>query len=198
MASCTTSTANKSQPTIGDYEQDVSVIYVEPPQPTLEKEPDPKPKKILVMGDSQACGMSSHIYKMAKKESLEVTQKCKVGSRISYWSSVHISSNFDAIILVLGSNDYEYPPKEQDIDEFLTEIKGRTNRCLWVGPPVIHKKESTLPAILRNSSIAHRCTYFDSREISLFQPDSVHTNFSGYKKWMNESIIPFLEVEKLD
>lgn len=184
--------------TVDAQHPDISIVYVTEPFRPIVDEPAPLLKNALVVGDSQACGMSLHIYKLAKKEGVEISQRCKVGSRISYWEKRLPQGKFGSIILVLGSNDYEQKTSEGSIDALLDAVKERTNHCLWVGPPLIRKKESSVPGLIQNAAIAHRCSYFDSRNLSLPQPDGVHSTPSGYKRWMNESVMPFLGFDQLE
>lgn len=139
--------------------------------------------RLFVIGDSQACGTTGAPSQTAKDVDLNGTPAhvfCKVGAHTSEFASVVPTLDLargDAVLVFLGSNDYDSKP---DPTAIVNAIKATGATYLWVGPPSIHGKPGTAPAHLQS---VLGDNYFDSHTLDLKLRDEIHPTPSEFARW---------------
>lgn len=164
----------------------------EPPAPVLK----PVGRKVLIVGDSEACAVSSYID--LKKLVAEINDAagqphdtvefdCKDGTRVEYWGAGgHLRSaldnhpNPDAVLVFLGTNHYwqtTVPPTDT-----VTDLLKDTN-CVWVGNTAVHDKRWPVNGLIRDA-VTPQCKYFDTEAAKIPLADGVHPTPEGATRWI--------------
>lgn len=157
--------------------------------------------KLLIIGDSQACGASgaaqpcgevpgaTNCAKSGSSFTVSTTVAgyparvvCTVGARTSAFTTAkmaQIAPQPDETVLVfLGSNDCSSTP---DPSAIVNTVDAVGARLLWVGPPNI-RGASCAAADSLAGALGSR--FFDSRTLDLAQGDGVHPTPPEFERWM--------------
>lgn len=150
----------------------------------------PVTKRILIVGDSQACAMKWGAAKFVRRPTEKVDIFCKGGTRTSYWEGAHMKEalagdRYDEVIVFLGSNDYGNRP---DPTKVVARIKeAGVKKCVWTGPPLIRGQRSVTNDHLKRTVAP--CAYLDAQEIGvpLDPNDKVHPTPTGAVLWLSKA-----------
>lgn len=185
----------------------VFVDQIENTRDESTKLPEPvlvlAPRKVLVVGDSEACAVNLYIRKTVKefnealKQPLDVVDvDCKGGTTVQYWGeqghfreSLSKHGKPDVVVVFLGTNHYwqtTTPPVNMIIDQ----LEPRTE-CLWVGNTAVKGRKWKINRLLKDA-VTPRCQYFDTEAADIHLPDGVHPSGAAAIKWIKMiwSMIP--------
>lgn len=170
--------------------------------------PPPKPKvrrgrKVLIVGDSEACAVGSYIN--LKKLVADINDEggmprdsvdvdCKGGTTVQYWgaggnlrAALSRHPNPDAVLVFLGTNHYGQattPPTAT-----VTDLLKATD-CVWVGNTAVHGKHWKINGLIRDA-VTPQCAYFDTEAAGIPLADGVHPTPGGASKWIR-SVWPLI------
>lgn len=191
---------------------DVSVADVaEEPSPAPAPEPPPKKelklvgRRILVIGDSEACAVNLYIRKTVKAINEAAGQPldtvdvdCKGGTVVQYWGdqghfreALRKHPNPDTVIIFLGTNHY-WQGTRPPVESILDQIQAPTS-CVWVGNTAVKGKRWKINNILREA-VQPTCSYFDTEATGIELPDGVHPSGAGAIKWL-KAIWPLIPLK---
>lgn len=149
----------------------------------------PGQKKILIIGDSQACAVYSKVGLVERKNET-VRVKCKVGSTIQYWTendrfsdALDDFGHADYVIIFLGTNNYgayRLPNVEPILD-----ASSKAGNCIWVGPTDVRGKRPKISDQLAKT-VGPRCSYVDTGKLGIPLGDGIHPTDAGAEKWIRE------------
>ena len=179
--------ANRSEAPIKDAEQSVG----EPIAITTEAIPDPpKPKVILLIGDSEVMYMDWFFSRAHVKQPNEtVLFDSKPGTTIGTWNFIFVSEmaryqKVDEVLIFLGTNNFNFPFL-QNHDNILNEVKRRKVKCLWIGPTKVYGKHHPINEMIKQA-VEPTCTFFNTEEDGIELQDGVHPTLAGGIKWLKD------------
>jgi hypothetical protein len=165
-----------------------------------------QPRRILVVGDSEACRVGFWIKATVKAINDEtraphddVHVSCKGGTVIQYWGSGgHLAQalreypNPDDVVVFLGTNHYWVTqiPESSRVPGQLTlpmvrvvtdQLKG-TN-CIWVGNTAVKGHTWAINGLLK-AAVTPQCSYFDTEAAGIPLDDDAHPGHAGAVKWL--------------
>lgn len=153
-------------------------------------------RRILVIGDSEACAVNLYIRKTVKEineaagDPLDVVDVvCKGGTVVQYWGeqghfreALKKHPNPDAVVIFLGTNHYWQGITRPPVETLLDQIQEPTS-CVWVGNTAVKGKRWQINKTLREA-VQPRCSYFDTEAAGIELPDGVHPSGAGAIKWL--------------
>jgi len=154
------------------------------------KRVEPKPQRIVVIGDSLGLGLAPAL---AKISSIEVVGIAESGTRIRQWAqrvdSIQELCDVPSLVLIsLGTNDAvmgrdQIAAEAGDV-QALAEALCRFSDPVWLLPPphleVKHLVEAT-GLIVDNAPDC--CTLYGSQPDIELGPDRIHPTGRGYAQW---------------
>ena len=175
--------------TIPQVESVPSPVVVDIPPPVVV-ELVPAPRRILIVGDSEACAVSPYV-KLVKDPLDTVDVDCKGGTTVPYWS---LLGNFraalsrhpkpDSVLIFLGTNHYSDPKANvPGVKNILGLVQERNINCVWVGNTAVHGKHWPINVTLKNA-VTPTCDYFDTEQAGIQLSDGVHPTREGAIKWL--------------
>lgn len=183
----------------------------EPPvvtAPTMEIVTPRQSRHVLIVGDSEACAVSSYINLKKLVATINdedgaphdvVDVECKGGTVVQYWGdggnlklALQKHPKPDDVIVFLGTNHYwiKSIPETTKVPGQLTLPKVRVitdqlkdTNCIWVGNTAVHGQHWAVNGLLRDAVIP-QCTYFDTEAANIELADGVHPTPAGAVKWV--------------
>lgn len=157
--------------------------------PTVEAAaPVPAPRRILIIGDSEACAVAPQVKK-AKLPTDTVDVECKGGTVVQYWGAQgHFKAALakhpkpDVVVIFLGTNHYwqkETPP----VAPVLDLVRENGLKCVWVGNTAVKGKKWAINGLIREA-VTPTCDYFDTEEADIPLWDGVHPDPTAALKWL--------------
>lgn len=155
------------------------------------------PRRVLIVGDSEACAVGFIAKNTVQKINDEANQPrdivstvCKSSTVTSYWGEQgHLREailrypNPDVIIVFLGTNHYWQVSKSPDVSKILKEISDAHAHCVWVGNVAVKGKTWPINKLLHDA-VSHQCIYFDTEAADIPLADGIHPNNAGSIKWL--------------
>lgn len=178
-------------------EQPAVVASVEVPRVTHPtKRFVPSSRKILIIGDSEACAVKTHVTAEFKKlDELHQTPidtvdvECKVSTTVQYWGAQgHLKEALkkhprtDTVIVFLGTNHYGQN-KAPDVSVVLDGIEDSGAQCVWVGNTAVDGKRWKINKLMHDA-VMPRCKYFDTEAANIPLADNAHPTVQGAIKWL--------------
>jgi len=158
------------------------------PAPMQQKELVPAKRRILIVGDSEACTVA-HYVKKVKLSTDIVNVDCKGATTVQYWAA---GGNFraalnrhpkpDTVLVFLGTNNY-WNKTAPNAKPILDQVTERGFGCVWVGNTAVKGKKWPINGLLRDA-VTPTCSYFDTEAADISLPDGVHPGPSGAVKWL--------------
>lgn len=150
--------------------------------------PITKNSKILLIGDSHACGLRPHFQTFAKEMKVPFEYACQNGTRVDQWSDSSLLESAltkfkpTHVFLSLGTNDEYSLLKEEAIEEsakkLIEKVKKANAYPIWIGPPTLPNKK---PLHCLETMAPY---YFNSRNYTIPRgPDNIHPTIKGYAGW---------------
>jgi len=183
-------------------------VVITIPTVVIDDRPVQKPvsRRILIVGDSEACAVNWVVQKIVPQINDEAGQPrdvidvdCKGGTTVQYWGAQgHLREALsrhprpDTVLVFLGTNHYGQvvtPPVAQVTDI----LKEKGLGCVWVGNTAVKGKTWKINKLLRES-VGPTCSYFDTEAANIPLPDGVHPDRSGATKWL-KAIWPTIPVK---
>lgn len=155
-----------------------------PAEPT----PVPVTRHVLVVGDSEACAVSSYVKATASAAGDTVSVTCKESTTVQNWSAGRLKAALDAqagvssVVVFLGTNHYldaVAPP----VGPILDLIAERGLDCVWVGNTAVMGKARKINGLMR-AAVTPTCTYFDTEAFGVELRDGVHPTPAAAKRWI--------------
>lgn len=159
----------------------VNVSSLESPEPQVLS------RYVLIVGDSQACAVSSHMKEMADSSGDKADIVCKPSTTVQYWTSDRLNNelerraNVDTLVVFLGTNHYldvSTPP----VGSILDVVRSRHLTCVWVGNTAVRGKHRQINSLLHDA-VTPTCSYFDTEAYNLRLRDGVHPTFDSARRW---------------
>lgn len=158
----------------------------------------PKGKRVLLLGDSLAEGMSSHFYETSRRSGYVPFMRCIHSTRIDHWApkfeKIIKEINPSLAIISLGTNDAAMSNPESQ-RHHIKNIKNTANKygtkIIWILPPQLP------PRFIGQEAIRHIIKdelHEDAHETTIKLEkikDQVHLTRRGYEAWIN-SVWKFL------
>lgn len=148
----------------------------------------PAPRRILIVGDSEACTVKYQVAKV-KLATDTVDVDCKGGTVTDYWAK---GGNFrgalsrhpepDVVLVFLGTNDF-WKKVAPDTGPITDLIHDRNLGCVWVGPTAVHGKQWPVNDMLRDE-VTPTCEYFDTEYEDIPLWDGVHPDPAAAERWL--------------
>jgi hypothetical protein len=178
-----------------DVGSDAVAVAVEQTLP-LSKPKVRRGRKVLIVGDSEACVVGSYIdlkklvadiNDKAQEPRDSVSVDCKGGTMIQYWgaggnlrAALVRHPNPDAVLVFLGTNHYlqSTTPPTQTVTDLLKQTD-----CIWVGNTAVHGKRWKINSLIRDA-VTPQCKYFDTEAADIPLADGVHPTPAGASKWI--------------
>jgi lysophospholipase L1-like esterase len=155
------------------------------------------PRNVLIVGDSEACAVSSYINLKKLVATINdednhhphdvVNVDCKGGTVVQYWGAgghmklaLQKYPHPDAVLVFLGTNHYwqdKVPPTQT-----VTDLLKDTN-CVWVGNTAVHGKYWKINHLIYEA-VTPQCSYFDTETADIPLADGVHPTPAGATKWI--------------
>lgn len=158
------------------------------PEPVVESQQKIAERRILIVGDSEACAVSWQV-KRVKLPTDTVDVECKGGTTVPYWGSQgHLKMALDkhlkpdVLLVFLGTNHYGQVVTP-DVKPILDIIKDRELTCMWIGNTAVKGKKWKINKLIRDA-VTPTCSYFDTEEANIPLPDGVHPDGIGAVKWL--------------
>lgn len=165
---------------------------LDPPLP----QPRPIPRKILVVGDSEACTVGPHLQHVADKIDDElglphdkIALSCKDGTTVQYWGlQGHLQEALghkfqpDTVVIFLGTNHFgstSTPP----VSPIINLVKQRDLTCVWVGNTAVRGRHWPVNDLLRKA-VTPTCTYFDTEDHGVDLVDGAHPGPVAAVLWL--------------
>jgi len=164
--------------------------------PTMEIVTPRQPRHVLIVGDSEACAVSSYINLKKLVATINdedkaphdvVDVECKGGTVVQYWGAgghmklaLQHHPKPDDVIVFLGTNHYwqKAAPPTSTVTDLLKDT-----HCIWVGNTAVHGHNWAINGLIRDSVI-NQCTYFDTEAANIELADGVHPTPAGAVKWV--------------
>ena len=208
--SCDYGQQKHTQPKVVPAQQDPTAIVVQPPpsdpSPVVEEQLNaveekqlalvPSGKKVLIIGDSLAVGLSPELSKLLRKNGYTTASHAKIGTNTVQWLkwikedlAVHKPS---LVIVSLGTNDAAANQQwiERNKESFLKLIKQVESsgaKIMWIGPPEFDAKLLPRVPYVRDIIIGAAPIFYDSRGFDIPRAsDKIHSTPAGYKAWAND------------
>lgn len=144
--------------------------------------------RILLIGDSLACGLSPHLKMFAKEAKVPFESHCLNGSRIDQWADSsnlgrYLAQKPTHVLISLGTNDEYSMLKKAFVLEklhgLIKRIKASGAHIIWIGAPRLEKNRGIVDAIRPVTPY-----YFDSRNYQIPRgPDKLHPTIKGFAGW---------------
>lgn len=167
-----------------------SVPAPEPVETTKTiKQPVRLARHVLVVGDSEACAVSTHVAGVARSAGDDADFACKSSTTVQYWSAGPLARALDArphvdtVVVFLGTNHYldaVAPP----VGPILEEFRSRGLTCVWVGNTPVMGKPRKVNGLLRDA-VSGSCTYFDTEAFGPVLRDGVHPTPASARLWLD-------------
>jgi lysophospholipase L1-like esterase len=151
-----------------------------------------KNKKILLLGDSLAEGMTSTFHKLAKQYGYISISNCLRGSGVQYWSpkieKIITLNKPDLLVVSLGTNDsgIASPETQRKHIKNIKNVAIKHNvRILWILPqalPSRFKSQNEIKQIIIDELGDN--VFYTKNEIEKTN-DKIHPTHKGYEIWMN-------------
>jgi lysophospholipase L1-like esterase len=169
----------------------------EPPTivlPTIELISHRQPRRVLVIGDSEACRVNLwikatvHDINQRNHEPYDdVHVVCKGGTVVQYWGAgghtrmaLQEYPHPDDVVVFLGTNHYWQ--KTSPPTETVTDLLGDAN-CIWVGNTAVKGHHWPINQLIRDR-VSGRCSYFDTEAANIPLDDDAHPGHAGAVKWL--------------
>lgn len=211
MAACATSQAaplSDSGPDSGSMLIDASPADAS--LPAAAAPPKLVSRRVLIVGDSEACAVGYVVKDTVQKINDEAKQPrdtvnvdCKGGTVVQYWADQgHLKQALvkhpspDVVIVFLGTNHYWQTRGDGDAGWPTTlsmvrnataigkEIRVSGASCVWVGNTAVKGRSWPVNVILREAVSPDLCTYFDTEAANIPLADGVHPTTAGAVKWL--------------
>lgn len=177
-------------------EQPAVATSAEPPVVVPTKHFVPASRRILIIGDSEACAVKPYAYSEFKKQDVlhqmpvdTVDVECKGGTTVPYWGAQgHLKEalqkhpNPDTVIVFLGTNHYGQN-KAPDVSVVLDGIENSGAQCVWVGNTAVDGKRWKINKLIHDA-VTPRCKYFDTEAADIPLADNAHPSVQGAIKWL--------------
>lgn len=146
-------------------------------------------RHVLVVGDSEACAVSTHVTGVARSAGDDADFVCKSSTTVQYWSAGPLTRALDArphvdtVVVFLGTNHYLdaiAPP----VGPILEEFRSRGLTCVWVGNTPVMGKPWKVNGLLRDA-VSGSCTYFDTEAFGPVLRDGVHPTPASARLWLD-------------
>lgn len=158
--------------------------------------PEPRPRRVLVVGDSEACAVAAYVSAAARDHGDVAFVECKASTTIQYWSTDRLIAaldshpNIDSVIVFLGTNHYldrVAPP----VKHILDVIEARRLKCVWVGNTAVGGRSHRINDLLHDA-VTPVCRYFDAEAFDLKLYDGVHPTRGSAERWIKGiwSVLP--------
>jgi lysophospholipase L1-like esterase len=148
--------------------------------------------RLLLIGDSLAVGLNTHMREMATDEGLDAyAGKGIVGSRIDQWAhdpwlDEELVAFLPNLILVsLGTNDEALGPgadahQAAALETLMEKLRATGAEIVWIGPPSLPFPRAGVSDMIRNEAPY----YFASETLDIPRgPDGLHPTAAGYAGW---------------
>lgn len=146
--------------------------------------------RVVVVGDSLAVGLRSHLTKLAHADGVQLDYAAEVGSQTREWTDRLPSlQGAAAIVVVLGTNDAAGSGKafKAAMESILEQARSQAAAVVWAHPTGTH-----LPSF-EYVSRAIMQAYAEGRIHAVveepsegYAPDRVHLTPTGYARWADE------------
>jgi lysophospholipase L1-like esterase len=153
------------------------------------------PRNVLIIGDSEACAVSSVSAEVAAEYARDNVQPldkvrtvCKSGSRVDYWafgrflSALNDDQETDNVIVFLGGNHIDQT-KAPNISVMLDIVSKKNVGCFWAGNALLHGKTWKMNDLMREA-VTPTCDYVDLEKIVVTLSDGLHPDRTGAKLWL--------------
>lgn len=155
------------------------------------------PRRVLIVGDSEACAVGYYAKKTVAKineenhEPADVVEiDCKGGTVVGYWGSggnlkaaLRRHQTPDDLLIFLGTNHYWNEKDTPNVQPILDEVTWSKANCVWVGNTAVHGRHWNINNLLR-VAVTPECSYFDTEEANISLADGVHPTPEGAVKWL--------------
>lgn len=177
-------------------EKPAAAVSAEPPIVIPTKHFVPASRRILVVGDSEACAVKPHVNDVfTEQDQLHrlpvdtVDVECKSGTTVPYWGAQgHLKEALkkhphpDTVIVFLGTNHYGQN-KAPDVSVVLDGIEDAGAQCVWVGNTAVNGKRWQINKLMHDA-VMPRCKYFDTEAANIPLADNAHPTVQGAIKWL--------------
>lgn len=161
---------------------------IEVPVTEAPVEPVPVTRHVLVVGDSEACAVSSYVKATAQTAGDTADVACKESTTVQNWGTGRLRTALDAhprtssVVIFLGTNHYldsTAPP----VGPILDLIAARGLDCVWVGNTAVMGKARKINDLMR-AVVTPTCTYFDTEAFGVELRDGIHPTSAAARSWI--------------
>jgi len=177
-------------------EQPAVATSAEPPAVVPTRRFVPVSRRILIIGDSEACAVKHYVNDVFKEEDKlhhmpndTIDVECKVSTTVPYWGAQgHLKEalqkhpNPNVVVVFLGTNHYSQN-KSPDVSVVLDGIENSGAQCVWVGNTAVNGKRWQINNLIRDA-VSERCKYFDTEAANIPLADNAHPTVPGAIKWL--------------
>lgn len=157
-----------------------------------------QPRRVLLVGDSEACRVGLFVQAEARRINDEQHQSrdivevdCRTSTMVQYWAedgnfkaSLERHQKPDAVLVFLGTNHWWIPNVTPDVAPITDLVKERGIDCLWVGNVKAYGEHYQINDLLREA-VTPTCRYFDTEAANIpLDPGGVHPGREGAVKWI--------------
>ena len=158
--------------------------------------PTVRPKKILLIGDSLAVGMTKSFGSLAAAAGIPFAASAEVGTRADQWTSRVVpllaQHRPDLVMVSLGTNDSALADPARNLSAMqliVATVENAGADVLWIEPPTLPQKygASTLQeSVVRDMIRGLGVRTFDSSTLTIPRGgDHLHPTPAGYASWAN-------------
>jgi len=147
------------------------------------------PRKVLVVGDSEACAVGAIAPEITTHA---VKVSCSSGTTIQDWTGRKLTSAIasapgsDVVIVFLGGNNIVNEDVD-GIDQIIDAIWKHGADCVWVSNAALFDKKWRINELMK-AHVGERCKYLDSEELPLNLPDKLHPDRASARLWLNAAL----------
>jgi lysophospholipase L1-like esterase len=147
--------------------------------------------RLLLIGDSLAVGLDSHMRQMAVEEGIAYEGRGISGSRIDQWADDpwldQTLRDFQPtmVLVSLGTNDEALGPgavdrQAHDFIALYDKLLSSGADVMWIGPPDLPFESAGIADMIRDN-VRY---YFESEDYDIPRgPDDLHPTAAGYAGW---------------
>lgn len=149
-------------------------------------------KKVLLVGDSLAVGLTGRMRERAGKAGTSVfASDAENSTMITQWAPHRFPANvtsqkYDFVLVSLGTNDatrQDIGPVKSALDKIVVDAAASGAKLVWLGPPALPSRIPNAEAMrqmIRDTGVMY---YPTDRQSFARSSDGVHFTPKGYSDW---------------
>ncbi len=196
LLSCDVNADPQTSKDAGKSDVEVHQTYLVPDY-LIHWKPVPVSRRILIVGDSEACAVGSYARSIDKElqeaaglpvDFIDV--ECKVSTTVPYWGAMgNLQAALgrhpkpDTVLIFLGTNHYWNEKDTPDVSPILDLLTAFDIKCVWAGNTAVHGRHWAINHLLRDA-VTPTCSYFDTEAANIPLADGIHPTGAGAIKWL--------------